>query len=107
MVRGERSHRKTLRNDAKTTTMSNTTTILGNTLDKEMIALADACVRGAGDGRISTADAQKLLARIKDSNNYTDLEKETMVHIRKHYIWTEEADEWFRTQVRSWAAGTA
>jgi|GEM_PF-5542087 len=62
-------------------------------------------VRARGrDGRISKVDAQKLLSLIKDSNGYTHLEKETMAHIRKHYIWTDEAEERFRNQVRSWVA---
>ena len=27
-----------------------------------------------------------------------------MAYIRDNYKWTEEADEWFRTEIRKWAA---
>ncbi|MEE8397002.1 MAG: LysM peptidoglycan-binding domain-containing protein [bacterium] len=76
----------------------------GHKYDREMIALADRAVAGRGDGRISLEDAKLLLAGVKDANKYTDIEKATMHFIRDHYRFTPAADQWFRTQIRSWAA---
>lgn len=79
-------------------------TIDGNKYDGEIIELADKLTAGAGDGRISMADAEKLFEAVKDGNSYTDIEKDTMAYVRDNYKWTEAADEWFRTEVRKWAA---
>jgi len=66
--------------------------------------MADKLRSGAGDGRSSMADAEKLFEAIKDGDSYTDVKKDTMAHIRENYNWTDAADEWFRTEVRKWAA---
>ena len=79
-------------------------TIEGKTLQENMIRMAEHCVKGAGDGRISLSDAEKLLALVKDGSRYTEGEKATMAYIRENYKWTDEADAWFRTKVREWAA---
>jgi hypothetical protein len=79
-------------------------TIDGKKYDGELLQLAEESVKGAGDGRISKADAQKLLEAVKDGNSYTDIEKDTIEYIRDKFKWTEEADEWFRTEIRKWAA---
>ena len=78
----------------------------------QMIAAASAdgqtrartAVEGAGDGRISQADAEKLLAEVKDGNKYTAIEKDTVRYLRDNFAWTDAADEWFRKEVRKWAA---
>lgn len=72
--------------------------------DKELLEAADKAIAGRGDGRISLDDAQDLLAKVKDGNSYTDVEKATMAYVRDNYKWTEEADKWFRTEIRKWAA---
>jgi len=72
--------------------------------DKAMLEFCDEAVAGAGDGRISKADAEKLLVLVKDGDKYTDVEKNTMKYIRDNYNWTDSADDWLRTEVRSWAA---
>lgn len=72
--------------------------------DADLIAAAEKAVSGAGDGRISKKDAQVLLDLVKDGNSYTDVEKDTMEYIRNNFKWTDEADEWFRTEIRKWAA---
>ncbi len=41
---------------------------------------------------------------VKDGNDYTDVEKDTVEYIRDNFKWTEEADAWFRTEIRKWAA---
>ena len=78
--------------------------IAGEKYDRAMIDCAKSAIEGAGDGRISIDDAKALLALVKDADNYTDIEKKTMKHIRDTFQFTEAADEFFRTQIRKWAA---
>lgn len=84
--------------------MSYYTEIDGKKYDKELLELAEKLVKGQGDGRISTADAEKLFAEVRDGAKYTDIEKDTVSYIRENFKWTDEADEWFRTEIRKWAA---
>jgi hypothetical protein len=79
-------------------------TINGVQYDREMLAIADAVTEGKGDGRISVEDARKLIAAVTDGGRYTDVEKTTMAYIRDHYKFTDEADTWFRDEIRRWAA---
>lgn len=84
--------------------MSYYKTIDGVKYDGEIIELADKLTQGGGDGRISKDDAAKLLRAVKDGDSYTDIEKDTMAYVRDNYKWTEAADEWFRGEIRAWAA---
>ena len=70
-----------------------------------MLEIADEAVAGAGDGRISIENAQKLLGAVKDANKYTDIEKATMKYIRDNYKFTDASDQWFRTEIQK-LAGT-
>ena len=79
-------------------------TIDGVKYDRELLELADKLTQGQGDGRLSTDDAQKLYEEVVDGDNYTDIEKATVKYIRDNYKWTEAADDWFRTEIRKWAA---
>jgi DNA-directed RNA polymerase subunit F len=79
-------------------------TIDGEQYDGELLDSADKAVEGKGDGRISMEDAKTLLAEVMDGASYTDTEKKTMAYIRDNYKWTPEADEWFRDEIRKWAA---
>lgn len=79
-------------------------TIDGNKYDGELLEAAEKAVEGRGDGRISMEDAKMLFDKVKDGDSYTDIEKETMSYIRDNFKWTDEADEWFRTEIRKWAA---
>ena len=79
-------------------------TIDGEKYDGELIELADKLTTGAGYGRISKADAGELLEAVKDGASYTDIEKATIKYIRENYNWTDAADEWFRIEIRKWAA---
>ncbi len=76
----------------------------GKKYDGELLETAEKLIKGQGDGRISLADAEKLMAEVKDAGKYTDIEKDTMAYIRDNFKWTDEADEWFRTEIRKWAA---
>ena len=84
--------------------MSYYKTIDGNKYDGELLELAETLTSGAGDGRLSKDDASQLFDAVKDANSYTDIEKSTVAYIRDNYKWTDAADEWFRTEVRKWAA---
>ena len=79
-------------------------TIDGNKYDGELLELADKLTQGSGDGRISKADAAEILEGVKDGASYTDIEKATVAYIRDNYKWTDASDEWFRTEIRKWAA---
>ncbi len=72
--------------------------------DDGLLKAAEEAVAGRGDGRISLDDAKKLLEEVKDGNSYTDIEKKTVAYIRDNFKWTDEADAWFRTEIRKWAA---
>ena len=76
----------------------------GKNYDREMLEIADEAVAGVGDGRISVEDAKKLLGAVKDANKYTDIEKATMKYIRENYKFTYASDQWFRKEIRKWAA---
>ncbi len=76
----------------------------GKKYDAGLLEAAEAAVEGSGDGRISQKDAEHLLKQVKDGDKYTDIEKQTVAFIRKTYKWTDAADEWFRTEIRKWAA---
>ncbi len=78
--------------------------INGKKYDAKLIEAAEKATAGKGDGRISMADAKILLEEVKDGNSYTEIEKDTMEYIRENFKWTSEADEWFRTEIRKWAA---
>lgn len=84
--------------------MSYYKTIDGKKYDGELIELAEKLTAGAGDGRLSKADAEQILEAVKDGNSYTDIEKDTVKYLRENYKWTDAADEWFRTEIRKWAA---
>lgn len=76
----------------------------GKKYDAELIELAEKLTSGNGDGRLSKADAEQLLEAVKDGDSYTDVEKDTMSYVRENFKWTEAADEWFRGEIRKWAA---
>lgn len=76
----------------------------GKKYDAEVIELAEKLTAGAGDGRLSKADAEQLLEAVMDGGTYTDIEKDTMAYVRDNYNWTDAADDWFRTEIRKWAA---
>lgn len=71
-------------------------------MDEKLLALAKEAVKTGGV--ISMAEAKTLFTAVKDGGKYTETEKTTMAHVREHFKWTPEADEWFRTEVRKWAA---
>ncbi|NJO01373.1 MAG: hypothetical protein HC880_06510 [Bacteroidia bacterium] len=79
--------------------MSYYRTIEGQRYDQDMLLAAEQLVKGAGDGRISQADAQKLLDMAHDGGGITEIEKSTLRYIQENFAWTEKAKNWFREQV--------
>ena len=79
----------------------------GKKYSAAILAAADEMMAGKGDGRISVADAESLFNMIANDGKYTDLEKDTIEYIRDEnssYKFTDAADEYFRKEIRSWAA---
>lgn len=76
----------------------------GKKYKRAILEFVEEAVKGAGDGRISKDDAEKLLTLVKDGDTYTDVEKDTIKYVREKHKWTDAADEWFRTEIRKWAA---
>ncbi len=76
----------------------------GKKYDAGILDAATKAVEGNGDGRISKDDAAMLLEQVKDGNTYTDIEKHTIKLLREKFQWTDAADEWFRSEIRKWAA---
>ncbi|MFT6867953.1 MAG: alanyl-tRNA synthetase [Cyclobacteriaceae bacterium] len=76
----------------------------GNRYKAATLNMADEAIAGQGDGRISMADAVLIFDTISNGTDYTQVEKHTIKYLRDNYNWTDEADELFRTKVRSWAA---
>ena len=75
----------------------------GIKMDGHLLDLAKKVVEGQGDGRISKEEGEVLLKAVTDRGVYTDVEKDTVNYIRSNFNWTEGADEWFRTQISTWA----
>jgi hypothetical protein len=84
--------------------MSYYKTIDGKKMDGNLLEMAEDAIAGIGDGRISKKDAEAMIKSVMDAGDYTDIEKDTMEYIRDNFKWTEGADEWFRSQIASWAA---
>lgn len=43
--------------------------------EDKLLKVAEEVVKGQGNGRISLANTQKLLEKVKDDNFYTDIEE--------------------------------
>jgi hypothetical protein len=76
----------------------------GQKYKRAILNAAEGAVKGSGDGRISQADAERLLKLVKDGDTYTDVEKDTIKYVREKFKWTDSADVWFRSEIRKWAA---
>lgn len=72
--------------------------------DRALLQRAHHVAGPPTDGRIRRKDVKILLEEIKDDGQYTDLEKDTVRLIRREYSWDKDADTFFRTEIRRWAA---
>jgi hypothetical protein len=73
--------------------------------DRALIEAAEAAVAGRGDGRISKADAQRLLSFVIDGGKITATEQATLVYLRANFTWTDKANAWFKDAIARWEAG--
>lgn len=71
--------------------MSQPTHYAGIELDAKLLDAAYAMLDGQGDGRISKADARKLLTMLSDGDTATNAEKATFAYILEHFNWTAAA----------------
>tara|TARA_B100000795_G_scaffold234063_1_gene193080 strand:+ start:1079 stop:1342 length:264 start_codon:yes stop_codon:yes gene_type:complete len=69
--------------------------IEGLKFDAGLLESASELVKGQGDGRISIEDSNKLLMKIFDGRNITQVECRTILYILKNYKLTEEASQNF------------
>jgi trigger factor len=76
-----------------------TVEIGGKTYSGPMVAAA-----GDAGSTFDQARAESLMAALEAGGEYGDLEKATMRYLRKDYSWDEDADKWFRSAQRKWAA---
>ena len=65
---------------------------------------AQRLTAGQGDGRLGASDAEELFELVAGDGNYSELEKKTLGHIRKHFKWTSKGDDTFRKLVRTAAS---
>ena len=76
--------------------------IEGKRYDKELIKVAKQLANR--NEEINIEGSKKLFTRIRDYDDYTQIEKQTVAHIRKKYKFTPEANQWLRREIRKWAA---
>ena len=68
-------------------------------MDGAILDTAEQAAKGAGDGRISQADAVKIFEVSKDANKITDVEITTLAYVYHKYKWTDAAATWFANQL--------
>jgi nucleoid-associated protein YgaU len=74
--------------------------IKGVRYDRALLDAAESSVKGKGDGRISLADARRLIKMVMDGGTYTDVEQRTVKYIRNKFKFAPEADKWFRDEIK-------
>ncbi len=76
--------------------------IEGKRYDKELIKVAKELTNNKEE--ITIEGSKKLFTRIRDYDDYTQIEKQTVAYIRKKYKFTPEANQWLRKEIRKWAS---
>ena len=76
--------------------------IKGKKYDRELIEIAQKLTEKKEE--IKLEGSKKLFLKIKDYDDYTDIEKRTVSYIRKKFKFTSEANQWLRTEIKKWAA---
>ena len=71
--------------------------IKGVNYDRILIDLADSSKSEEG---IPLKLAKIIIKNVKDENRYSDVELRSIRYIRDKYKFTEEADEWFRDEIK-------
>lgn len=75
----------------------------GKKYDRNILEFADEAT-DSNSNQISLAEAKGLFGLVADGGEYTDIEKDTVSYVRDNYSFTDKADDWFRSEIRSWAA---
>ena len=76
--------------------------IEGKRYDRELIKVAKDLTNS--NEEITIEGSKKLFTRIRDYDDYTQIEKQTVAYIRKKYKFTAEANQWLRKEIRKWAS---
>ena len=76
--------------------------IEGKRYDRELIKVAKDLTNS--NEEITIEGSKKLFTRIRDYDDYTQIEKQTVAYIRKKYKFTPEANQWLRKEIRKWAS---
>ena len=76
--------------------------IKGKKYDRELIEIAQELTEK--EEEIKLEGSKKLFLKIKDYDDYTNIEKRTVGYIRKEFKFTSEADQWLRSEIRRWGA---
>ncbi|MCZ8342529.1 MAG: OmpA family protein [Leptospira sp.] len=83
--------------------MSYYRTINGKQYDRELLEIVEKAAKRS-KAPLGKNVARTLFEAIVDGNEYTDVEKRTVKYIRDTFKFTEESDEYLRTEIRKWAA---
>ncbi|WP_411824044.1 OmpA family protein [Leptospira sp. 'Mane'] len=78
-------------------------TIKGKQYDRELLEIVEKATKRT-KSPLNKNVAKNLFEAIKDGNDYTETEKRTVKYIRENFSFSEEADEYLRTEIRKWAA---
>ena len=76
--------------------------IKGKKYDRELIEIAQELTEK--EEEIKLEGSKKLFLKIKDYDDYTNIEKRTVSYIRKKFKFTNEANQWLRTEIKRWSA---
>ena len=76
--------------------------IEGKKYDRELIEIAQELTEK--EEEIKLEGSKKLFLKIKDYDDYTNIEKRTVSYIRKKFKFTSEANQWLRTEIKRWSA---
>lgn len=68
--------------------------------DRQLMEAAAKLTDGAGDGRISHDDAQKLLKIAEDGGQITQIERRTLDYLLESLNWTDKARDWFKESLQ-------
>ena len=76
--------------------------IKGKKYDRELIEIAQELTEK--EEEIKLEGSKKLFLKIKDYDDYTNIEKRTVSYIHKKFKFTSEANQWLRTEIKRWGA---
>jgi len=78
------------------------TIIDGKKYDSELLKVATELTEKVEE--ITIEGSKQLFSKIRDYDDYTQIEKQTVAYIRKNYKFTPEANQWLRKEIKKWTA---